>query len=57
MKCVLLAAGFATRLYPLTEDRPKPLLTVGRGTILDFLMAKLARVAEIDGALAHARQA
>ena len=29
MKCLILAAGYATRLYPLTENFPKPLLTVG----------------------------
>lgn len=44
MKCILLAAGYATRLYPLTENFPKPLLTVGGtgGTpekpILDWLI-------------------
>ena len=26
MKCVLLSAGYATRLYPLTENMPKALL-------------------------------
>ena len=30
MKCLILAAGYATRLYPLTENFPKPLLTVGK---------------------------
>ena len=38
MKCVILAAGYATRLYPLTENFPKPLLKVGEKTILDWLM-------------------
>lgn len=38
MKCILLAAGYATRLYPLTENFPKPLLKVGERTILDWLM-------------------
>ena len=38
MKCLILAAGYATRLYPLTENFPKPLLTVGDKTILDWLM-------------------
>ena len=33
MKCVLLAAGYATRLYPLTENYPKPLLKVGEKSI------------------------
>ena len=38
MKCLILAAGYATRLYPLTENFPKPLLTVGDKTILDHLL-------------------
>lgn len=38
MKCVILAAGYATRLYPLTENFPKPLLKVGEKTILDWLL-------------------
>lgn len=37
MKCIILAAGYATRLYPLTENFPKPLLKVGNKTILDWL--------------------
>ena len=44
MKCMILAAGYATRLYPLTENFPKPLLKVGEKTILDWL------VDDIDGA-------
>ena len=38
MKCLILAAGYATRLYPLTENYPKPLLKVGEKTILDWLV-------------------
>ena len=38
MKCLILAAGYATRLYPLTENFPKPLLKVGDRTILDWLI-------------------
>ena len=38
MKCMILAAGYATRLYPLTENFPKPLLIVGEKTILDWLV-------------------
>ena len=38
MKCLILAAGYATRLYPLTENSPKPLLKVGKKTILDWLV-------------------
>lgn len=38
MKCLILAAGYATRLYPLTERFPKPLLEIGGKTILDWLV-------------------
>ena len=38
MKCLILAAGYATRLYPLTENFPKPLLKVKDKTILDWLV-------------------
>ena len=38
MICLVLAAGYATRLYPLTENFPKPLLKVGDKTILDWLL-------------------
>lgn len=38
MKCLILAAGYATRLYPLTENFPKPLLKVGEKSILDWLV-------------------
>lgn len=38
MKCVILAAGYATRLYPLTENFPKPLLEINGKTILDWLV-------------------
>ena len=38
MKCLVLAAGYATRLYPLTENFPKPLLEVKGKTILDYLL-------------------
>ena len=38
MKCIILAAGYATRLYPLTESFPKPLLKVKGRTILDWLI-------------------
>ncbi len=38
MKCIVLAAGYATRLYPLTENYPKPLLKVLDKPILDWLV-------------------
>lgn len=49
MKCLILAAGYATRLYPLTENFPKPLLKVGEKTILDWLTDDLAATGWIDG--------
>ena len=48
MKCLILAAGYATRLYPLTENFPKPLLTVGEKTILDWLIDDIDTSGEID---------
>lgn len=42
MICVVLAAGYATRLYPLTENFPKPLLEVGGKPILDWLLDDIA---------------
>lgn len=48
MKCLILAAGYATRLYPLTENFPKPLLKVGKKTILDWLVDDLVETTEID---------
>ena len=38
MKCIILAAGYATRLYPLTENFPKPLLRVNDKPIIEWLM-------------------
>lgn len=48
MKCLILAAGYATRLYPLTENFPKPLLKVGEKTILDWLVDDLVETTGID---------
>jgi glucose-1-phosphate thymidylyltransferase len=48
MKCLILAAGYATRLYPLTENFPKPLLEVGDSTIIDRLVDDLDGYRVID---------
>lgn len=48
MKCLILAAGYATRLYPLTENFPKPLLDVGGKTILDWLVDDIDTAGVID---------
>lgn len=48
MKCLILAAGYATRLYPLTENFPKPLLKVGDKTILDWLVDDIDETGLVD---------
>ena len=48
MKCLILAAGYATRLYPLTENFPKPLLEVGSKTILDWLVDDIDTAKVVD---------
>ena len=48
MKCLILAAGYATRLYPLTENYPKPLLKVGDKSILDWLIDDIDTSGLID---------
>ena len=48
MKCVILAAGYATRLYPLTENFPKPLLEVAGKPILDWLIDDMAGTGMVE---------
>jgi len=48
MKALILAAGYATRLYPLTKEKPKPLLVVGKKPIIDYLIHKLDGLDELD---------
>ncbi len=48
MKCLILAAGYATRLYPLTENFPKPLLKVQNKTILDWLLEDIDKAEVVD---------
>ncbi|MFW5745945.1 MAG: nucleotidyltransferase family protein [Nanoarchaeota archaeon] len=47
MKGIILAGGYATRLLPLTENTPKHLLPIGGKPMLDYLMARLAKL-DID---------
>ncbi len=47
MKALILAAGYATRLYPLTENTPKPLLEVGDKAILGHILEKLESIKEV----------
>ena len=48
MKAVILAAGYATRLYPLTLDRPKALLPVGGRPMIERLLERLSEVGGLD---------
>lgn len=47
MQAIILAAGYATRLYPLTENTPKALLSVGGTTLLDHLVDGIRSISEI----------
>jgi len=48
MKAVILAAGYATRLYPLTKMYPKPLLKVKQRPIIDYIIDKLEGLDGLD---------
>ena len=48
MKCIILCAGYATRLYPLTKDKPKPLLEVGGKPIIEHLVRKIEDVNDVN---------
>lgn len=48
MDAIVLAAGYATRMYPLTENTPKPLLNVAGKPILEHIIRKLEQVGTIN---------
>ena len=48
MKALILAAGYATRLYPLTQHTAKPLLVVHEKKIIDYTIEKMERCKEIE---------
>ncbi|MDD2376630.1 MAG: nucleotidyltransferase family protein [Clostridia bacterium] len=48
MKCILLCAGYATRLFPLTENFPKALLKVGNKALLDYILEEVNSIKEVD---------
>lgn len=51
MIAIVLAAGYAMRLYPLTENTPKALLPIGKRRMLDYLMDSISSVPEIKEAV------
>jgi glucose-1-phosphate thymidylyltransferase len=48
MKVIILCAGYATRLYPLTENQPKPLLPVGGKPILEWILEKVEKIKNVE---------
>ena len=47
MKAIILAAGYATRLYPLTENMPKALLPIGGSAMMDYLVEGIAGIEDM----------
>lgn len=50
MKLIILAAGYATRLYPLTLNQPKPLLSVAEKAMMEHVLDNVAGIHDIDHA-------
>ncbi len=48
MKCILLCAGYATRLFPLTENFPKALIEVGKKPLLDYILDDVNEIEKVD---------
>ena len=48
MNILILAAGYATRLYPLTENKAKPLLDVAGKPMIEWVLDNLASIPDID---------
>jgi glucose-1-phosphate thymidylyltransferase len=49
MKLLILAAGYATRLYPLTKNKAKPLLDVAGRPMIEHVLATTEGIRELDG--------
>ncbi|MEW5758631.1 MAG: nucleotidyltransferase family protein [Candidatus Omnitrophota bacterium] len=48
MIAIILAAGYGTRLYPLTKDTAKPLLSVGGQPLINYLIKKVEKTKKLD---------
>lgn len=48
MKAIILVAGYATRLFPLTKTTPKPLLKVGGKPIIDYIVEEVNTLDDVD---------
>jgi glucose-1-phosphate thymidylyltransferase len=49
MKAIILAAGYATRLYPLTKDKPKALLPISGKPVIDYILDNIEKISAVDG--------
>jgi glucose-1-phosphate thymidylyltransferase len=47
LKALILAAGYATRMYPLTQTQPKSLLPIGKRVVIDWTMHDVSAVTAI----------
>lgn len=48
MKAIILAAGYATRLYPLTKNQPKALLPLGKKPIIEYIIEQIEMISEVN---------
>ncbi|MBN2112200.1 NTP transferase domain-containing protein, partial [Candidatus Woesearchaeota archaeon] len=48
MKALILAAGYATRLYPITKQIPKPLMPIVGKPMIEYILDNLESVDEVD---------
>ena len=48
MKALILAAGYGSRLYPLTKNTPKPLLPIGESPLINYILDKLEGIEQIE---------
>jgi len=51
VKAIILGAGYGTRLYPLTRNKPKPLLAVGGKPILEHILDRISQLSDLDSVL------
>ena len=48
MKAIILAAGYGTRLYPITKNIPKPLIEVGGKPIIEHILKKVEEIPHME---------
>ncbi len=49
MKAIITCAGYASRLWPLTKETPKPLLKVKEKPIVEHIIGKVLEIPDVDG--------